>query len=89
MWIHVAGWQVEALLERLEQLLTGIALMQEITPRTRDNLVSFGTPAWPRGAPTSAPPRRCCRAPARRVFPTDADDEGWEGGWCCGTQVSV
>ncbi|XP_054781602.1 aspartokinase 2, chloroplastic-like isoform X2 [Prosopis cineraria] len=29
-------------LEELEQLLKGIAMMKELTPRTRDNLVSFG-----------------------------------------------
>jgi len=34
--------EVNELLKQLEQLLTGIALMQEVTPRTKDNLVSFG-----------------------------------------------
>ena len=29
-------------LEELEQLLKGIAMMKELTPRTRDYLVSFG-----------------------------------------------
>lgn len=29
-------------LEELEQLLKGIAVMKELTPRTRDYLVSFG-----------------------------------------------
>lgn len=29
-------------LEELEQLLSGIAMMKEMTPRTRDYLVSFG-----------------------------------------------
>jgi aspartokinase len=30
------------LLEELEQLLKGVAMMKELTPRTRDYLVSFG-----------------------------------------------
>ena len=34
--------EVEELLKQLEQLLTGISLMQELTPRTSANLVSFG-----------------------------------------------
>jgi len=34
--------EVEKLLQQLQQLLTGIALMQELTARTKDNLVSFG-----------------------------------------------
>jgi aspartate kinase len=34
--------EVEQLLTQLEQLLTGISLMQELTPRTSANLVSFG-----------------------------------------------
>lgn len=29
-------------LEQLEQLLKGIAMMKELTPRTKDYLVSFG-----------------------------------------------
>ncbi|GBG79404.1 hypothetical protein CBR_g29552 [Chara braunii] len=33
---------VTGLLEELQQLLTGIALMREMTPRTKDYLVSFG-----------------------------------------------
>ncbi|KAL4192091.1 hypothetical protein AMTRI_Chr06g192270 [Amborella trichopoda] len=33
---------ISELLEELEQLLTGIALMKELTPRTKDYLVSFG-----------------------------------------------
>lgn len=33
---------ISELLEEFEQLLTGIALMKELTPRTRDYLVSFG-----------------------------------------------
>ncbi|KAG6708965.1 hypothetical protein I3842_06G108800 [Carya illinoinensis] len=33
---------VSALLEELEQLLKGIAMMKELTPRTKDYLVSFG-----------------------------------------------
>jgi aspartate kinase len=34
--------EVEKLLKKLEQVCTGIALMQEVTPRTRALLVSFG-----------------------------------------------
>lgn len=30
------------LLDELEQLLKGVAMMKELTPRTRDYLVSFG-----------------------------------------------
>lgn len=30
------------MLDELEQLLKGIAMMKELTPRTRDYLVSFG-----------------------------------------------
>ncbi|BAF13820.1 Os03g0850400, partial [Oryza sativa Japonica Group] len=33
---------VSGLLEELEQLLKGVAMMKELTPRTRDYLVSFG-----------------------------------------------
>uniref|UniRef100_A0A0C9S660 aspartate kinase n=1 Tax=Wollemia nobilis TaxID=56998 RepID=A0A0C9S660_9CONI len=33
---------ISELLEEFEQLLTGIALMKELTPRTKDYLVSFG-----------------------------------------------
>ncbi|KAF3786703.1 Aspartokinase 2 [Nymphaea thermarum] len=33
---------ISELLEEFQQLLTGIALMKELTPRTRDYLVSFG-----------------------------------------------
>ncbi|CAN6485584.1 unnamed protein product [Victoria cruziana] len=33
---------ISELLEEFEQLLTGIALMKELTPRTRDYVVSFG-----------------------------------------------
>jgi aspartate kinase len=36
-WIHFAAY-----LEELEQLLKGIAMMKELTLRTRDYLVSFG-----------------------------------------------
>ncbi|KAG1363507.1 putative aspartokinase 2, chloroplastic [Cocos nucifera] len=34
--------QSQSLLDELEQLLKGIAMMKELTPRTRDYLVSFG-----------------------------------------------
>jgi len=34
--------EVDLLMEELVQLLTGIMLMDELTPRTRDKLVSFG-----------------------------------------------
>jgi aspartate kinase len=33
---------VEALLSQLEQLLVGVAILQDLTPRARDSLVSFG-----------------------------------------------
>lgn len=36
-WIYFAAY-----LEELEQLLKGIAMMKELTLRTRDYLVSFG-----------------------------------------------
>ncbi|PRW57458.1 Aspartokinase chloroplastic [Chlorella sorokiniana] len=34
--------EVEALLKQLEQLLVGISIMQDLTPRAKDSLVSFG-----------------------------------------------
>ena len=34
--------EIGALLDQLQQLLTGISLMQELTPRTKASLVSFG-----------------------------------------------
>ena len=34
--------EVEALLTQLQQLLVGISIMQDLTPRARDSLVSFG-----------------------------------------------
>ncbi len=34
--------QIEDLLKLLQQLLVGISIMQELTPRTKDSLVSFG-----------------------------------------------
>ena len=37
-----AADEVEALLAQLTQLLTGVAIVQELTPRARDALVSFG-----------------------------------------------
>ncbi|XP_031490839.1 aspartokinase 2, chloroplastic-like [Nymphaea colorata] len=40
--LGVARSTISELLEEFEQLLTGIALMKEMTPRTRDYLVSFG-----------------------------------------------
>ncbi|CAN6472460.1 unnamed protein product [Victoria cruziana] len=40
--LGVARSIISELLEEFEQLLTGIALMKEMTPRTRDYLVSFG-----------------------------------------------
>ena len=33
---------VEALLAELTQLLVGVSITQELTPRARDSLVSFG-----------------------------------------------
>lgn len=37
-----ARLSVEALLAQLEQLLVGVAILQDLTPRARDALVSFG-----------------------------------------------
>jgi aspartate kinase len=34
--------EVESLLSQLEQLLVGVAILQDLTPRARDSLVSFG-----------------------------------------------
>lgn len=34
--------EVESLLTQLQQLLVGIAIMQDLTPRAKDSLVSFG-----------------------------------------------
>lgn len=34
--------EVEALLTQLQQLLVGISIMQDLTPRAKDSLVSFG-----------------------------------------------
>lgn len=34
--------EVEQLLTQLQQLLVGISIMQDLTPRARDSLVSFG-----------------------------------------------
>lgn len=34
--------EVEALLTQLQQLLVGISIMQDVTPRAKDSLVSFG-----------------------------------------------
>ncbi|TXG69797.1 hypothetical protein EZV62_004732 [Acer yangbiense] len=39
---YLCVWNFAAHLEELEQLLKGIAMMKELTPRTRDYLVSFG-----------------------------------------------
>lgn len=44
-FVVVLVWGVATLpehLEELEQLLKGIAMMKELTPRTQDYLVSFG-----------------------------------------------
>ncbi|XP_020580119.1 aspartokinase 2, chloroplastic-like [Phalaenopsis equestris] len=40
--LGIDGSTICALLDELEQLLKGIAMMKELTPRTRDYLVSFG-----------------------------------------------
>lgn len=34
--------EVERLLSELQQLLIGISIMQDLTPRAKDSLVSFG-----------------------------------------------
>lgn len=34
--------EVESLLTQLQQLLVGISIMQDLTPRAKDSLVSFG-----------------------------------------------
>ena len=38
----VARQDVELLLSQLQQLLVGISIMQDLTPRAKDSLVSFG-----------------------------------------------
>ncbi|KAK8965234.1 hypothetical protein KSP40_PGU019016 [Platanthera guangdongensis] len=40
--LGIDGSTIHVLLDELEQLLKGIAMMKELTPRTRDYLVSFG-----------------------------------------------
>ncbi|PKU75093.1 aspartokinase 2, chloroplastic [Dendrobium catenatum] len=40
--LGIDGSTISVLLDELEQLLKGIAMMKELTPRTRDYLVSFG-----------------------------------------------
>lgn len=40
--LGIDGSSITVLLDELEQLLKGIAMMKEMTPRTRDYLVSFG-----------------------------------------------
>lgn len=40
--VFVRGKHFAAHLEELEQLLKGIAMLKELTPRSRDYLVSFG-----------------------------------------------
>jgi aspartokinase len=37
-----ARQEVESLLTQLQQLLVGISIMQDLTPRAKDSLVSFG-----------------------------------------------
>lgn len=40
--LGIDGSTISVLLDELEQLLKGVAMMKELTPRTRDYLVSFG-----------------------------------------------
>ena len=43
MWTKIrASSDVNELLKKLEQVCMGVCLMQEVTPRTRAMLVSFG-----------------------------------------------